>query len=494
LIRRFIEVASSGKSLASTKAFRLSRQLMPLDRNDTVFAYFSPEMLQGLVSPKYLIELRRRLHAKSDIALVHLARIAAVAHGRDIRGINELESAGFLPNGFGRRSDGSGVVSVGDTVIDTRRGARGTFLPIADVKIDSVSQEEFEWYSRIAGEYSQRFSQIDPIMVGLQTEMPDAESKVERLTVHAEIAPFVPEKYGWLAKQLGPPTNVSMKFAPDDIVRIQAHVASEQIGPPTHLFAGIRDTTPPDPEDFEGLLNIYRSLRQLPGYLGAWPRPGAIDRLPLGLGRGIVVGEGITRLVGGLYRYSDDSFSVLSFQPDILTSTLPYLEAMDVDDSANVRAKVGNLLGSQLEGWVNQQLYVRAAESSNAGANFLNLLTRQLNVEPDQAMNAASDILGGEFQCPLGGDYQYTNGEHWVSSAWNAALPATEAPQQYVAPILHWFRGLDARLSQYAALPSTEAPQQYVAPILHWFRGLDARLSQFADRLIVDATVDVQRK
>ena len=122
-------------------------------------------------------------------------------------------------------------------------------------------------------------------MVGVQREVPDKEKNVERLTIHAEIAPFVPEKYGWAAKQLGPPTQVAMKFAPDDIVRLQAHVASDIVGPPTHMFVGIRDTTPPDPEQFEGVLNIYRSLRQIPGYLGAWPRPGAIDRLPLGWDR-----------------------------------------------------------------------------------------------------------------------------------------------------------------------------------------------------------------
>ncbi len=200
LVQRFIEVAKSGNSLAKNKAFRFSRQLMPLDRNDTIFAYFSPEMLQGLVSPQYLIEMRRRLHAKSDISLVHLARIAAAAHGLEIRGIDELEEAGFLPSGFGRRSDGSGVIAVGDSVIDTLRGSRGTFLPIADVNIDTVNQQELDWYSRIADEYSERFAQIDPVMVGLQRTIPDEDKKIERLTVHAEIAPLVRKSRRWYRK------------------------------------------------------------------------------------------------------------------------------------------------------------------------------------------------------------------------------------------------------------------------------------------------------
>ncbi len=255
-----------------------------------------------------------------------------------------------------------------------------------------------------------------------------------------------------------------MKFAPDDVVRMQAHVASETIGPPTHLFAGIRDTTPPAPKQFEGLLNIYRSLRQIPGYLGAWPRPGAIDRLPLGLGRGMDIGNGMSRLLGGLYRYTDESFSVLSFQPDILVATLPFLEATDVEDLANVRAEIDNLVGSKLEGWVNQQLYDRAAESSIAGANFLNLLTRQLQVDSQQAKHVAQDILGGELQCTLGGQYEFVGGDHWVSTAWKGERPPAEAPDNYLAPILGWLRGADAKLAQYA------------------------------DRLIVDANIDVERK
>ncbi|NNE00169.1 MAG: hypothetical protein HKN47_22850 [Pirellulaceae bacterium] len=451
LIRRFFEVGQSGKSLAATEAFRLSRQLMPVDRGDTIFAYFSPEMLQGLVDPKTLIELRRRLHAKSDIALVHLARIAARSTGEQIDGIEELIAAGFLPTGFGRRPDGSGVISVGDDVIDTRRGARGNFLPIADIEFDFVTQEESQWYSEIADEYSARFPQLDPIMVGVQRQNVPGDETLERLIVHAEVAPLTPEKYGSWAKQLGPPTRVAMKFAPDDIVALQAHVASEQLGPPTHLFVGVKDSFPPDPEQFDGIIKSYRALRELPGYLGAWPQPGAIDRLPLGLGRGRPVGPGMTRLLGGLYRYTDAGFSVISFQPDVLQASLPFLQAVDVNDLATVRMRIGSLTGSKLENWVNDQLYRRASVSSAAGANFLNLLTRQLSVDSAGALEAAEDILGSELQCPLGGQYEYSESfGRWISSAWRASMPDRSMPPGYVAPAMTWFRGAEATLTQYA--------------------------------------------
>lgn len=462
LAERFLQVGDDGKSLAQTPSFRLSRQLVPTSRDDTIFAYFSPQMLQGLVSPQYLIELRRRLAADSDIALVHLARLAAVSEGNGVSegigqrdaddlGVEQLIEDGFLPVSFGSRPDGSGVIAIGEQVIDTLRGARGTFLPIADVSLESVSQQEFDWYSQIAQEYTERFPQMDPIIVALRREEVPGQTDLERISVHAEIAPLTPEKYGKWAKQLGPPTRVSMRFAPDDIVTLQAHVASDTLGPPTHLFAGIKDTFPPEPEDFDGIFGTYRALRQLPAYLGAWPQPGALDRLPLGLGRGRPVGPGMSKLIGGLYRYTGGGFSVLSFQPEVLNSTLPFLEATEVDEAATVRGRVGSLLGSRLEGWVNNQLYQRAARSSAAGAEFLNSLQQQLHVSPENVAETAARVLGSPLQCSLGGEYRYDElDRRWVSTAWSGDAPLPVPPENYTAPLLLWFRGGEFTLSQFS--------------------------------------------
>ncbi|MGB7329514.1 MAG: hypothetical protein WBD31_31840, partial [Rubripirellula sp.] len=472
LVSRFLEVSRTQQSLAATPSFQLARRLMPLDRDDTLFAYFSPEMFRGLVSPSYLIELRRRVSANAEVAMMHLADSAGKQESRvtgaSINGVDDLIDAGFLPAGFGARPDGSGAINVGEQVMDTRRGRRGSFLPIADSEIDAVTPDESAWYRRIANEYETRFPTIDPIMVGLHRESipasaPGSEA-VERISVHAEIAPLVPEKYGKYAKYLGPPTNVAMQFADDDIIAVQAHVASEELGPPTHLFAAVKDSLPPDPDQFDGLLNIYRSLRGIPGYLGAWPQPGMLDRLPLGIGRGQPVGPGINRLIGGIYRYTDGQFSVLSFQPDVLQQALPNLAAIDVPDAAQVRARAGNLKGSQIEGWVNRQLYDRARQSSVAGASLLSLVTRQLGVAPERAEAEVQRILGVKLQCPLGGQYEYSQVSHrWISTAW----------QGEVAPAF--------------------APVDYVAPPMKWFRGASATVTQYADRLVVDSVMDVAR-
>ena len=457
LVKRFFEVGDDKKSLASTDQFRLSRTLVPESRKDTIFAYFPTEMLQGLLAPKTMIELRRRIAAQSDVALVYLARQMARAEGLvppsadGPLGLETLIENGYLPISFGTRADGSGVFGVGDDVVDTMRGARGHFLPIADVQIDRVTPEEAAWYRQIADQYSRAFPQLDPLILAIKRSDVAGHPQLEQLSIHAEIAPLVPDKYGKISKQLGPPTRVKFSAAPDDLVSVQAHVASEALGPATHLFMGIKDSYPPMPEDFDGIFRTYMALRQLPAYLGAWPQPGALDRLPLNLGKGRPIGGGMYRLIGGLYRYTDGGFSVLSFQQDVLRSTLPYLEATEAEDMATVRGRVGSLYGSQLEGWVNQLLYQRAAQASRNTARFLNLMVDTLHLPPDETLLFAEKIMGAPIQCGLGGEFEFdSNTGRWFSTAWYGPAAPELAPKDYLSPLLIWFRGGNFSATQYS--------------------------------------------
>jgi hypothetical protein len=251
------------------------------------------------------------------------------------------------------------------------------------------------------------------------------------------------------------------------------HVVSNQLGgsiPPHHLFAAIKDTTPPSPDQFNGILRGYTALRSLPGYIGAWPLPGLLDRLPLGLGRGQPVGPGMSRLLGGLYRFQGGGFSILSFQPEVIEASLPFIAAEQAEDEAQVRIQVGNLVNSRLQSWANEQLFQRTAAASLAGADLLGLLTRQLKVDRERAPQVAHELFGGELQDPLGGHYMLaadttslTGNEHWVSTSWAGG-----------------------------AVPSLPPPG-YLAPVLTWFRGGRANVTQFADRVVADVVLDVHR-
>ncbi len=162
-------------------------------------------MLRGLVAPASMIEMRRRLQATADVSLVKLARLAAANESNAMLDPEDLKEAGYLPSNFGTRADGSGLLMVDENaeLIDSLRGRVGNFLPIADVKVDAVNEAEARWYSSIAAYHEQQWPQIDPIFVGIRRTIDQGNSKLERLDLHAEIAPLQSQKYGKIASQLG---------------------------------------------------------------------------------------------------------------------------------------------------------------------------------------------------------------------------------------------------------------------------------------------------
>lgn len=468
LVEEFLETGNGGVSLADSDAFRYARTLMRAENDYKIFAYFSDEFFQNLVGPKYQIELRRRLYATADIELIQLARLAAQSEGRELTELDELIAEGYLPEGMGQRPDGSGPILASNEVLNSLRGKRGYFLPIADVSIDAVTEEESAWYQRQADFYADNWREMDPLVAGVRTiESPN--EGFERLEVHAEIVPLVPKKYGWIAEQLGPPITETIRFGPDDIAALQAYVVSDKLGgtiPPHHLFVAFKDAMLPDPAQLDGIFDQYRALRSLAGYVGAWPEPGLLDRLPLGLGRGRPVGPGMSKLLVGLYRYQGNGFSLLSFMPEIITATLPNLSVEEAVEPAQVRFHVDSLEGTQVEAWVNEQLYERNLKTSLAGAKLLNSLTTQLNVPPVMAKDLAEQLFDARLQCPLGGEYVLVSkdadnrqvtasqqattsqtGAAWVSTAWGANVG--QPGPNYQVPLLRWFRGASGRLTQY---------------------------------------------
>src|SRR5438105_1659824 len=147
---------------------------MPLSRNDTVFVYFSSAFFEGLFSPQYQVELQRRMKSVTDIELLMLARLAA--RGEQIRSdsAEDLAAAGLLPRGFGHRPDGSGPVQSGTQIVDSLhivdslRGARGTFTPIPDVAVTAVTHGEAEQVQSLNGQLASQWRRMDPLFVGIQ--------------------------------------------------------------------------------------------------------------------------------------------------------------------------------------------------------------------------------------------------------------------------------------------------------------------------------------
>lgn len=487
MVRRFYEAGEGKGALGASDEFRFARTQMPLKREDSIFVYMSAPFFQGLLTPQYQIELHRRMQSVTDMEALILARLAAQGEGEPSETVEDLVAGGFLPVGFGRRPDGSGPVLAGETLIDSRRGARGTFLPVTDVKLEGVTAEEAARYAALAEAYVRDWKQLDPLMVGLNRFALNKEG-LERLTIDGSLAPFSEEKYGMITSILGPPTNEMITPAPGDIISLQASVKGGLLlptVPPHYLFLGIQDTVPQG-GDFppKGLMQTLQMLRSTPGYLGAWPKPGFLDILPFGLGGGTPDAYGFSKLLFGLWRRQGGGFSVLSFDPQLLADVTPHLRPVEAEQQAQVRLHVGDLSQSKISSWINATYYQRAVQTSSGNTRLLHLLNQQLHVPLETCTTVAENLLDAQLICTLSGEYALADdrggGRYWESS--KAPEPGAWMPEDYQAPLLTWFRGADASLIKLddkvlahieldmQRKPSAEAPKIEL-PLFNLFGG-----------------------
>ncbi len=489
LVERFLEVSGGQPSLGDSKAFRFARLMMPLENKYDIFIYLSSEFFRNLVSPQYQIELRRRLKAMAAIEIAELASLTSAAESGvhdSVPSIERLIMDGYLPPSFQTRVDGSQTLAFSGTWHDSLRGKRGSFLPIADVQLNDCSAEEAQEYRDQAAFYATQWQQTDPLMVGVRRFSKAPNERVERLAIEAYIAPLGREKYGWLTSMLAPPVRTQIQLPPDDVINFQAHLAgqssSRSYSPDHVLFAGLKDTVPPVPGETKGLLATLRILQSLPAYLGGWPRPGYLDRLPLGLGGGPPNALGFSKLLIGAWRWQMGGFSVLSFDRSILDNCALYLRPIPAEDFAQGRLMIGDLGKSKLSAWFNTFWFRRAAQTTRGNLMLLDSLQQQLKVPPEQALATAEKLLDARLQCSLGGQYILESTESklgkngWESTAW---------PKQFAM--------MSGKISSLG-FDSTQSlpPAEYMAPWLQWFRGAQLHLTQLPERLVVVGTIDIE--
>ncbi|XZE46165.1 hypothetical protein SH467x_001438 [Pirellulaceae bacterium SH467] len=497
IAKRFLEVADGRPSLAHSDAFRFARFTMPLSNEYSVFAYLSSEFFRNLVSPQYQIELRRRLKAIASIEIAEMAsRVAnaeANALGSEREGsIDSLMRRGYLPNTFQSRVDGSQTLLFSGQWHDSLRGARGSFLPIADVPLLECSQEEFDDYQEQSHFYATRWQQTDPMMFGIRRFTDQDVPSVENLVVEGYIAPLGREKYGWISRLLGEPVQTEIELPRDDMIHVQVHLSGETpLGRPSPnhvLFAGVKDLDPPIPGETKGLLATLRVLKSIPGYVGTWPSPGYLDRLPFGLGGGAPDVYGFSRSLFGLWRWQGGGFSIVSFDRSILEQCLNWIRPVPAADYAQGRVFIGDLKNSRVSSFFNILSFRRAAQTSRGNLMLLDAMQEQLHIPTEEALRAAEQLLDAKLQCPLGGIYEpakmASDGRlrYWISTAWDASVekPRIEAGRSNPAYI-----GFDPE----HAIP---APT-YRVPWLDWFRGAHAHLTQLPERLVLISRISMER-
>ncbi|QEG22194.1 hypothetical protein [Mariniblastus fucicola] len=451
IARRFVQASNGKGSLADAAEFRFARFNMPLEREDTLFAYLSTPFLQQLLTPAYQIELRRRNQAVSDVLLLEMATLSASSEGILDVGIPNLIAGGFLPENFGYHPDGGELQLTDGVWRDSLRGRRGYFKPIPDMVIGDVTPDETAWFRERATFIAGNMRSLDPMSIGIQRFKKDDDGgkNVERVVFDARLLPFGEGSYEWLLTMLGPPLERTVARSPDDIIRIEASLQGGMTSPgvPTHqVFGAVQDYLDPNLDlEPKTILETFETFRQTPGYLGAWPNPGYTDWMPRLGAQPDAFGYTYSPLLS-LWRLQWNDFSVLAFDQRRLESLKPHLELVPVERPAQLRLEVGDLLNSKIKAWANTITYRRAWQTSIANVRLLNMLVQQFDIAPEDALHTAERMLNVDLVCSLGGEYELTTlpsgRKIWRSSAW-PAFNQPQLPDDYVAPVLQWFRGLN---------------------------------------------------
>ncbi len=509
IARRFIEASAGKGSLADTAEFKFARFNMPLDRDDTLFAYMSTPFLQQLLTPKYQIELRRRTQAVSDILLLEMATLSASSEGYSDVSIPSLISGGFLPERFGYHVDG-GELNFSDGVWrDSLRGRRGYFKPIPDMQIGQVSQQESNWFQERATFFASNIQSLDPMSIGVSrftkkaTEGTAKGKSVERVVFDARLLPFGQGSLEWLLSMVGPPMQQEVPRTPDDIIRVQASLKGGMSSPgvPTHqVFAAVQDYLDPNLDlRPKSIMEALDTVKQTPGYVGAWPNPGYTDWMPRLGAQPDAFGYTHSPLLS-LWRLQWNDFSVLAFDQRRLEELKPHLRLVPVERPAQVRVEIGDLLNSKIKAWANTITFRRSWQTSISNIQLLNMLVQQFDISPDIAMETAERMLNVDLVCSLGGEYELvtlpSGRKVWHSTAW-PSFSQPKIPDGYTAPLLQWFRGLDVEATQletqfsvHGYVDIQRSRQKKKLPSFDLFKGFGALGGSKTKKQEADADID----
>ncbi len=464
LVRRFYEAGQGQQSLGKADEFRSVRTLMPLSRDDSAFVYLSDEFFRNLVGPKYRVEMTRRMQALTEIELIQLAKLAARAEGVPGDRIEQLLAAQLLPKLFGQRSDGSHPSATTGGYVDSLRGARGSFLPVADVEVEKVTRAEADAYEEFSRFYRGQWQRVDPVAIGIKHQA-GGKANRERIVCDIHIAPYAKTHYGEFAAWFSPATKSAVGPVPGDIFALQTRLRfwgkAETDEASNLVFGGIRDFGPPFvvrngyafPES-EG-----ETIKKAPFYLGGSPKGGFIELFTGTNTKPELDADGYGENLNGSFvpyeswlRIMPD-FKVLSPQRKTLEVVTPQLKRIEAARSAQIRLHVGDLSQAKLGAMVGANAFLRGQRTSMGNTRLLHHLAQQFQVPRDDCLKITQNLLDAKLICTLGGTYQMQAAENglqkWISTAWKQVEEGKtlSLPAGYQPPPLNWFRGLDLEFS-----------------------------------------------
>jgi hypothetical protein len=200
--------------------------------------------------------------------------------------------------------------------------------------------------------------------------------------------------------------------------------------------------------------------------------------------------DGIARHEGwfNTWQQRHDDFFLFSFQRDVLLEVGPQLAMVEAERPAQIRLRIDDLHDKQIATGVNGVGYMRARQASASASRFMNSLTAQLHVPPNQARDVAEGLVGGHFVDPLGGKYELLEeGERASVRGDNERadelLPAPGARRLWAS----------TAVTPQNRFLLTEIPADYEMPLMEWFRGLNLEVARVdsADALTLHAELDM---
>lgn len=439
MVERFYAAGKGEDPLSGVADFLAARQSIGIDRDDTVFVHLSAAFLSNLTSPAYRIELQRRLRAAEATKCVQLGTLVAAQEGFANESLDDLVHGGYLS----------------ESVVEATKLATAD-SPLADNLPTSCTPGEQRAYLQFVEATIEEAGALVPVTASVHRQ-PLPGGDAEQINVELNLQRYSTTNLAAWAKKLAAPAQIRLAPIAGDLISgevvLQGMAGS---GEAVHLFGGLRDGFVPLDLRGGSVSFATSALRAVEGYVGAWPKPQMLERL-LGRPRGPFDNQGIAPAggVGGLLdlwiRRADD-FLLFSFKRNVLAEVGNQLAMVDAARPAQGWLTVHDLVGTQYEQVAAAYGYARSRQTSASASRFMNSLVEQLNTDPATANQLASELTGGEFVCPLGGEYvlvEVPGGvQAWTSSAMSPSnrFLLTEIPADYRFPVLEWFRGMTVEL------------------------------------------------
>lgn len=453
LVTRFLQAGQGEGSLAALPSFQRARRHYPLERDDTIFVFLSEKFGENLASPHYFVENRRRLRAAREQQIAQLALLAARCEGIEAQSTEQLAALGILPNGFGTRADGSHLTQRGEETVDSSRGLRGFYVPVADMAVEQISPTEQAAYLEFTKQQRASFPSL-PAVAAAVKHWPGENGDNESISVDLHFQGSLRSVLGKAGTWLAQPADLRKQPVAGDVLSAEAVIEiSSPLGgldaAEHHLFGGLRDYRAPLLVRHGSLSASVAQSELVRGYLGAWPKPGVLGWFA---GSDVTLADQPQRVGDELWQAKQDEFLLVSFKSDVIREVLPQLQIVPAQRPAQLWVRLEDLTNTLMAENVTALGYMRTRDTSAAGSRMMNALANQLHVPRDQCRELAEQLIDGKFVCPLGGEYQLYEPERGLETWASSALPAqnrfllSEVPEDYQLPLLTWFRGFEGEL------------------------------------------------